>query len=101
MPYSSLMLNLDQHYIFPAGGEGLYLVVDEKGNFRENNFQKALAQISIAADKEAASRRGGPNPRNSHLKLRLPCISMTCVFSHKEDGLTCALRWKEKRNHRI
>jgi ATP-dependent RNA helicase DOB1 len=23
-----------QHYIFPAGGDGLHLVVDEKGNFR-------------------------------------------------------------------
>jgi ATP-dependent helicase YprA (DUF1998 family) len=23
-----------QHYVFPAGGDGLYLVVDEKGNFR-------------------------------------------------------------------
>ena len=28
-----------QHYIFPAGGEGLHLVVDEKGTFREDNFQ--------------------------------------------------------------
>jgi len=34
-----------QHYIFPAGGDGLHLVVDEKGNFREDNFQKALAQL--------------------------------------------------------
>lgn len=31
-----------QHYIFPAGGDGLYLVVDEKGKFREDSFQKAL-----------------------------------------------------------
>lgn len=31
-----------QHYIFPAGGNGLYLVVDEKGKFREDSFQKAL-----------------------------------------------------------
>ncbi|XP_027113303.1 DExH-box ATP-dependent RNA helicase DExH9 isoform X1 [Coffea arabica] len=31
-----------QHYIFPSGGNGLYLVVDEKGKFRENSFQKAL-----------------------------------------------------------
>jgi ATP-dependent RNA helicase DOB1 len=32
-----------QHYIFPSGGDGVYLVVDEKGAFRERNFQKALA----------------------------------------------------------
>jgi ATP-dependent RNA helicase DOB1 len=24
-----------QHFIFPAGAEGVYLVVDEKGRFRE------------------------------------------------------------------
>lgn len=28
-----------EHYIFPAGGDGLHLVVDNKGRFRENNFQ--------------------------------------------------------------
>ncbi|CAN4108204.1 unnamed protein product [Withania somnifera] len=31
-----------QHYIFPSGGDGLYLVVDDKGKFREDSFQKAL-----------------------------------------------------------
>ncbi|XP_059313490.1 DExH-box ATP-dependent RNA helicase DExH9 [Lycium ferocissimum] len=31
-----------QHYIFPSGGDGLYMVVDDKGKFREDSFQKAL-----------------------------------------------------------
>ncbi|ODV61304.1 ATP-dependent RNA helicase MTR4 [Ascoidea rubescens DSM 1968] len=35
-----------QHYLFPAGGDGIHLVVDEKGAFREENFQKAMASIS-------------------------------------------------------
>jgi ATP-dependent RNA helicase DOB1 len=30
-----------QHYVFPAGGAGLHLVVDDKGRFRDDNFQKA------------------------------------------------------------
>lgn len=34
-----------QHYIFPAGGHGLYLVVDEKGKFREDSFHKALNSL--------------------------------------------------------
>ena len=34
-----------QHYIFPQGGDGLHLVVDEKGKFRESNFQKAMATL--------------------------------------------------------
>ena len=29
-----------QHYLFPAGGDGLQLVVDEAGSFHETNFQK-------------------------------------------------------------
>ncbi|CAH3186779.1 unnamed protein product, partial [Porites evermanni] len=41
-----------QHYIYPAGGEGLFLVQDEKGEFREENFQKAMAVI----------REGGTDP---------------------------------------
>lgn len=31
-----------QHYLFPTGAQGIYLVVDEKGLFRENNFAKAI-----------------------------------------------------------
>jgi len=34
-----------QHYLFPAGAQGIYLVVDEKGTFRENNFSKAIQVI--------------------------------------------------------
>lgn len=29
-----------QHYAFPMGGSGLYLIVDEKGQFREDHFNK-------------------------------------------------------------
>lgn len=35
-----------QHYVFPAGGDGIQLVVDEKGLFREDNFQKALSILA-------------------------------------------------------
>jgi ATP-dependent RNA helicase DOB1 len=31
-----------QHYIYPAGGDGIHLVVDENGTFREDNFNKAM-----------------------------------------------------------
>ena len=34
-----------QHYLFPTGAQGIYLVVDEKGTFRENNFSKAVQVI--------------------------------------------------------
>jgi len=35
-----------QHYIFAQGGDGLHLVVDERGRFREANFQKAMASLT-------------------------------------------------------
>lgn len=35
-----------QHYFFPAGADGIHLVVDEKGSFREDNFQKAMSSIA-------------------------------------------------------
>ena len=34
-----------QHYLFPAGSDGIHLVVDEKSQFREDNFQKAMGAL--------------------------------------------------------
>jgi ATP-dependent RNA helicase DOB1 len=51
-----------QHYFFPAGAEGIHLVVDEKGVFREENFQKAMSTIADRGGSEAkdfmAKRKG-------------------------------------------
>jgi ATP-dependent RNA helicase DOB1 len=38
-----------QHYLFPAGGSGIHLVVDDKGRFLENNFQSAMATLQVSA----------------------------------------------------
>ena len=35
-----------QHFMYPAGAEGLFLVVDERGVFREDSFQKAVASLT-------------------------------------------------------
>lgn len=34
-----------QHYFFPQGADGIHLIVDEKGNFREENFNKAMSTM--------------------------------------------------------
>uniref|UniRef100_A0A803N668 RNA helicase n=1 Tax=Chenopodium quinoa TaxID=63459 RepID=A0A803N668_CHEQI len=47
-----------QHYIFPSGGKGLYLVVDEKAKFREDSFQKALNALAPAAEGEKKRENG-------------------------------------------
>ena len=35
-----------QHYVYPSNSDDIILIVDEKGNFKDDNFNKALAQIS-------------------------------------------------------
>ena len=56
-----------QHYIFPQGGDGLHLVVDERGKFREANFQKAMATLQSgsidAASAEAMLSSGNSKKR--------------------------------------
>ncbi|KAL5539944.1 hypothetical protein UlMin_037217 [Ulmus minor] len=47
-----------QHYIFPSGGDGLYLVVDEKAKFREDSFQKALNALVPASEGEKKKENG-------------------------------------------
>lgn len=53
-----------QHYIFPAGGDGLHLVVDENGLFREDNFSSAMTVLQNAGeaakgDSALKGRKGG------------------------------------------
>ena len=45
-----------QHYIFPSGGEGMYLVVDENATFKSTNFTKAISSIK---PKSQPKERGG------------------------------------------
>ncbi|KAM0025560.1 putative RNA helicase [Helianthus debilis subsp. tardiflorus] len=45
-----------QHYLFPTGGDGLYLVVDEKGKFREDSFQKALNALVPVNEKKDSGK---------------------------------------------
>ncbi|XP_041666582.1 exosome RNA helicase MTR4 [Cheilinus undulatus] len=47
-----------QHYIFPAGGDGLHLVVDENGDFREDNFNTAMQVLRDAGDSGSSSGGG-------------------------------------------
>eukprot|EP00842_Homolaphlyctis_polyrhiza_P005653 jgi/Hompol1/6089/HPOL_004867-RA len=48
-----------QHYLFPAGGEGIYLAVDEKGTFREDNFQKAIGSLANTEGEDKKRSAGG------------------------------------------
>ncbi|KAL7137021.1 hypothetical protein ABFS83_10G066700 [Erythranthe nasuta] len=53
-----------QHYMFPMGGSGLYLVVDENEQFKEDNFSKlqdtfTKKNVSNNGNKSANSKSGG------------------------------------------
>ncbi|KUI63274.1 ATP-dependent RNA helicase mtr4 [Cytospora mali] len=59
-----------QNYFFPAGGEGIFLIVDEKGNFKENNFNTAMTLIeqkkgADPSDPMAARKGAGKNKKTN------------------------------------
>lgn len=68
-----------QHYLFPSGGEGVYMVVDEKGAFREDNFHRAINALQKAADsvnvdtKKALKKKGGKSNVGDLEKLVRMC----------------------------
>ncbi|KAK6322758.1 hypothetical protein J4Q44_G00075500 [Coregonus suidteri] len=64
-----------QHYIFPAGGDGLHLVVDENGEFREDNFNTAMQVLRDTGDSGGSSgggkwgRKGGTRGPSNVFKI--------------------------------
>jgi ATP-dependent RNA helicase DOB1 len=47
-----------QNYLFPSGADGIHLVVDEKGLFREDNFQKAMGSLGDSQGDDPADING-------------------------------------------
>ncbi|ROI48961.1 Superkiller viralicidic activity 2-like 2 [Anabarilius grahami] len=66
-----------QHYVFPAGGDGLHLVVDENGEFREDNFNTAMQVLRDVGDTggntggkwDPKGRRGGTKGPSNVFKI--------------------------------
>ena len=60
-----------QHYLFPSGGDGLHMVVDETGTFKEDNFNLAMSKLRAAGDAAKGDsgnrgRRGGMKGNDSN-----------------------------------
>lgn len=49
-----------QHYVFPMGGSGLYLVVDENEQFKEDSFMKLQETFTKQKTQAEGNRSGGP-----------------------------------------
>ncbi|XP_076463366.1 exosome RNA helicase MTR4-like [Babylonia areolata] len=83
-----------QHYIFPAGGDGLHLVVDENGDFREENFNTAMSVLREAGDAGKGDQRGRKGGSKAHESSIFKIVKMimernfapviTFSFSRKE-----------------
>jgi len=58
-----------QHYFFPAGADGIHLVVDEKGVFREDNFNKAMTTIADKQGDDPADAMAKRKGRGKNKKL--------------------------------
>lgn len=59
-----------QQYFFPAGADGIHLIVDEKGNFRQDNFDKVMATLeekkgADPADIDAKQKGRGKDKRTN------------------------------------
>ncbi|KAF4119513.1 ATP-dependent RNA helicase DOB1 [Geosmithia morbida] len=59
-----------QNYFFPAGGKGARIVVDEKGNFNEANFNQVMKEVedkkgADSADVNAKQKGKGKNKKIS------------------------------------
>ncbi|RWV84037.1 hypothetical protein GW17_00054284, partial [Ensete ventricosum] len=48
-----------QHYVFPIGGSGLYLVVDENEQFKEDNFMKLQETFTKQKAQADGNKSGG------------------------------------------
>lgn len=57
-----------QHYLFPAGGDGIHLVVDERGTFRDDNFQKAMGSLNEGKGEDPADPKSGRNKKGKTKK---------------------------------
>ena len=58
--------------MFPLGGEGVFLVVDEKGQFRDDNFSKAMHALGDSAQEDAERKLGlhGGNAKGNNKKSK-------------------------------
>ncbi|EPY21465.1 ATP-dependent RNA helicase DOB1 [Strigomonas culicis] len=60
-----------QHYIYPSGADGIFLIVDEKGKFRDDNFGKAMSSMGADTSAAGGGAGGGGTERSRNQKSAL------------------------------
>lgn len=69
-----------QHYIYPSGGDGLHLVVDENGVFREASFMKAMSSLANAGDAARGDGVRKIKPTGGNLDVMNDPIGVCLIF---------------------
>ncbi len=77
-----------QHYLFPIGGDGIYMVVNERSEFKEENFHRAMALISEnrredPTDSKSRKNRKGKSSANDKSVLLGPSYFLLPSGSHQ------------------
>jgi len=67
-----------QHYMFPGGGEGLHLVVDDKGQFRTDAFEKVLSELKDVGNTPGGG--GGDKKRNRNIRTKQKSTGKSDVY---------------------
>ncbi|KAH8583487.1 Mtr4p like SKI family SFII helicase [Cryptosporidium sp. chipmunk genotype I] len=67
-----------QHFIFPAGGNGVYLVMDENKIFKQDNYMKALSALKIAAESNSSQKEQKKHAGKAQLRVDLESIVNMC-----------------------
>lgn len=61
-----------QHYIYPTGSDGIFLVVNENGEFRDDNFSKAVSTMNDdynITSLQKANKKKSNSPQNDIKKV--------------------------------
>eukprot|EP00667_Euglena_gracilis_P001831 EG_transcript_1831 len=67
-----------QHYVYPAGAEGIYCIVDETGSFKDENFKRAM--VSMGGDTDANAKPARDEEGGGKLKKRPPTQGRSNIF---------------------
>ncbi|CDF32268.1 superkiller viralicidic activity 2-like 2, putative [Chondrus crispus] len=79
-----------QHYLFPSGGEALHLIVDDKGNFKMDAFEKAMTEMGSNKNDKLGSGGGGAlvkkkkNRRDSGVPGKSDCFKVVKMIMDRD-----------------
>lgn len=80
-----------QHFLYPKGADGIFLVIDEASKFREDNFRKAMALLGggegsgpNGGDASSGGRLKGPGKRGSKEQQTKPIMNIVKLAMDKQ-----------------